>query len=57
MPELVEVESARVVIERGELTAARRQGKSMWCRTSPAIDDVILGIHLGMSGKIVIAGR
>ena len=39
----------------GELTAAMRQGKSMWCRTGPVTDDVILGIHLGMSGKIVIA--
>ena len=41
------------------LTAACRRGKSMWCTTSgvgraraPGPD---LGIHLGMSGKIVIA--
>jgi formamidopyrimidine-DNA glycosylase len=84
MPELPEVESARVVIERhglgrriadvddtdtfvcrpylpgeirhalagSELTAAMRQGKSMWFPSSEA---VTLGIHLGMSGKIVIA--
>ena len=35
------------------LTAARRRGKSMWCETSgggPA-----LGIHLGMSGRVVVA--
>jgi formamidopyrimidine-DNA glycosylase len=35
-----------------ELITAMRQGKSMWCLTSEA---VTLGIHLGMSGKIVIA--
>ena len=84
MPELPEVESARVVIERhglrrriadvddsdtfvcrphapgeirhallgGELITAMRRGKSMWCLSSEA---VTLGIHLGMSGKIVIA--
>lgn len=41
------------------LTGARRRGKSMWCTTSgvgrsrtPGPD---LGLHLGMSGKIVIA--
>jgi formamidopyrimidine-DNA glycosylase len=34
------------------LTAAHRRGKSMWCDTS---DGPVLGIHLGMSGKIVIA--
>ena len=91
MPELLEVESARSVIERaalrrvivdvddrdtyecrphapGEirtallgrtLTAAHRRGKSMWCDTSPvgtsAVPGPPLGIHLGMSGKIVIA--
>ncbi|HEX2102424.1 MAG TPA: DNA-formamidopyrimidine glycosylase family protein [Solirubrobacteraceae bacterium] len=35
-----------------ELVAAHRQGKSMWCETSgggPA-----LGLHLGMTGRIVI---
>ena len=35
------------------LTAAHRQGKSMWCDTSAG--GPVLGIHLGMSGKIVIA--
>ena len=35
------------------LTAAHRQGKSMWCDTSDG--GPVLGIHLGMSGKIVIA--
>jgi formamidopyrimidine-DNA glycosylase len=38
-----------------ELVAARRRGKSMWCLTGPVSDGVTLGIHLGMSGKIVIA--
>ena len=36
-----------------ELTVAHRQGKSMWCDTSA--DGPVLGIHLGMSGKIVVA--
>ena len=36
----------------GELTTAMRRGKSMWCLSS---EGVTLGIHLGMSGKIVIA--
>jgi formamidopyrimidine-DNA glycosylase len=36
----------------GELITAMRRGKSMWCLSS---EDVTLGIHLGMSGKIVIA--
>ncbi|GAA5165953.1 formamidopyrimidine-DNA glycosylase [Pseudonocardia eucalypti] len=84
MPELPEVESARLVIERaalgrrivavddsdgwvcrphtegqiasalvgGTLTAAHRRGKTMWCDTTSG---PVLGIHLGMSGKIVIA--
>jgi len=39
----------------GELVTAMRQGKSMWCRTDHASEAVTLGIHLGMSGKIVIA--
>ena len=45
----------RHVLLGGELTAAMRQGKSMWCRTGPSSEAVTLGIHLGMSGKIVIA--
>jgi formamidopyrimidine-DNA glycosylase len=87
MPELPEVESARVVIERNglgrcitdvddsdtyvcrphapgeirhallgrELTSAMRRGKSMWCQAGHSSEAVTLGIHLGMSGKIVIA--
>jgi len=35
------------------LVAAHRRGKSLWCDTSD--DGAVLGIHLGMSGKIVIA--
>lgn len=45
-----------------ELVAAHRRGKSMWCDTAPSAgrpdadaDAPSLGIHLGMSGKIVIA--
>lgn len=36
------------------LTAVHRRGKSMWCDTSDG--GPTLGIHLGMSGKIVIVG-
>src|SRR6185437_5324304 len=39
----------------GELVDAMRQGKSMWCRTGDSPGEPTLGIHLGMSGKIVIA--
>jgi formamidopyrimidine-DNA glycosylase len=43
------------------LVAVHRRGKSMWCDTSPAgpsdLPGPALGIHLGMSGKIVIADR
>ncbi|NMO92308.1 Fpg/Nei family DNA glycosylase [Actinomycetospora sp. TBRC 11914] len=35
-----------------ELTAAHRRGKTLWCDTPGG---PVLGIHLGMSGKIVIA--
>jgi len=38
-----------------ELVTAMRQGKSMWCQADPSAGPVTLGIHLGMSGKIVIA--
>jgi formamidopyrimidine-DNA glycosylase len=34
------------------LTAARRQGKTMWCETSE--DGPDLGIHLGMGGRIIV---
>src|SRR6185312_8354873 len=41
------------------LTVAHRRGKSMWCDTSGAgrsrTPGPALGIHLGMSGKIVVA--
>src|SRR3954454_1819709 len=41
------------------LTAAHRRGKSMWCETSGVgrtrAPGPVLGVHLGMSGKIVIA--
>jgi formamidopyrimidine-DNA glycosylase len=41
------------------LTAVHRQGKSMWCDTSgpggSGPSGPMLGLHLGMSGKIVIA--
>lgn len=44
-----------------QLTAAHRRGKSMWCETSPTgptgTDGPPLGIHLGMSGKIVVTGE
>jgi formamidopyrimidine-DNA glycosylase len=91
MPELPEVESARLVIERtavgrriedvddsdtyvcrphppGEirgallgrrLTSVHRRGKSIWCETSGAgrsrRPGPTLGIHLGMSGKVIFA--
>jgi formamidopyrimidine-DNA glycosylase len=35
-----------------ELSAAHRQGKTLWCDTTTG---PVLGVHLGMSGKIVIA--
>jgi formamidopyrimidine-DNA glycosylase len=85
VPELPEVESARLVVERSalrrtiadvddtdtyecrphapgeirdallgrELVDAHRRGKSMWCETSD--DGPNLGIHLGMSGRILVS--
>src|SRR5919206_2192757 len=42
-----------------KLSGAFRRGKSMWCETSGSgrarTPGPVLGIHLGMSGKIVIA--
>ncbi|SEO44276.1 Fpg/Nei family DNA glycosylase [Amycolatopsis saalfeldensis] len=45
------------------LVAAHRRGKTLWCDTGDndtgdngAGDAPVLGLHLGMSGKIVIAG-
>jgi formamidopyrimidine-DNA glycosylase len=43
----------RAALVGRRLTAANRRGKSLWCDTSE--DGAVLGIHLGMSGKIVIA--
>jgi formamidopyrimidine-DNA glycosylase len=38
------------------LVAAHRWGKTMWCDTSPTEAGApVLGLHLGMSGKIVVA--
>ena len=49
----------RTALVGRRLTAAHRRGKSMWCDTSGVARartaGPILGIHLGMSGKIVIA--
>ena len=45
----------RHVLLDSELTTAMRSGKSMWCQVGPAAEKLTLGIHLGMSGKIVIA--
>ena len=41
------------------LTAACRQGKSLWCETARGHDTVagpVLGLHLGMSGRILVTG-
>ncbi len=49
----------RVALTGRRLTAVHRRGKSMWCDTSGAgrsrTPGPVLGLHLGMSGKIVIA--
>jgi formamidopyrimidine-DNA glycosylase len=52
----------RAALVGRELTAAHRRGKSLWCDTSGIGESApagpagpVLGIHLGMSGKIVIA--
>lgn len=49
----------RAALTGRRLTAVHRRGKSMWCDTSGAgrsrAPGPALGIHLGMSGKIVIA--
>jgi formamidopyrimidine-DNA glycosylase len=43
----------------GRLTAAHRQGKTMWCETASrdGAPGPTLGIHLGMGGQIVVDGR
>jgi formamidopyrimidine-DNA glycosylase len=49
----------RAALVGRDLTAAHRRGKSLWCDTSgiggSGPPGPVLGIHLGMSGKIVIA--
>jgi formamidopyrimidine-DNA glycosylase len=49
----------RAALVGRRLTAAHRRGKTMWCDTSGVgrsrTPGPALGIHLGMSGKIVIA--
>jgi formamidopyrimidine-DNA glycosylase len=49
----------RAALTGRRLAAVHRQGKSMWCDTSgigrSRTPGPVLGIHLGMSGKIVIA--
>lgn len=42
----------RTALVGRELTAAHRQGKTIWCDTSG--DGPELGIHLGMSGRILV---
>ena len=50
----------RAALTGRTLTAAHRRGKTMWCETSgldgSAISGPDLGIHLGMSGRIVVTG-
>jgi formamidopyrimidine-DNA glycosylase len=50
----------RAALSGRRLTSAERRGKSMWCETSGTLHSrrpgPILGIHLGMSGKIVFIG-
>jgi len=43
----------RTALVGRRLTAAHRRGKTMWCDTSG--DGPALGIHLGMSGRIVVS--
>lgn len=38
----------------GALASAQRRGKSMWCEVTGPHNAVTLGLHLGMSGKIVV---
>ncbi len=42
------------------LTAAHRRGKLMWCATSGVDGDdgpgPVLGLHLGMAGRILVSG-
>src|SRR5690349_18222284 len=43
----------RAALVGRSLTSVHRRGKSMWCETSES--GPVLGIHLGMSGKVVYA--
>jgi formamidopyrimidine-DNA glycosylase len=51
----------RAALAGRRLTAVHRRGKSIWCETSGAgrsrTPGPTLGIHLGMSGKLVAVGR
>jgi len=44
-------------LDGGQLTAAHRQGKAMWCDTVTAAgaDGPRLGIHLGMGGRMYVS--
>jgi formamidopyrimidine-DNA glycosylase len=42
----------RAALKGRDLTAACRQGKSLWCETGD--DGPVLGLHLGMSGRILV---
>src|ERR671911_414066 len=42
----------RAALVARALTAACRQGKSLWCETSDS--GPVLGLHLGMSGRILV---
>jgi len=49
----------RAALTGRALTAAHRRGKTMWCETSDADGSPgpDLGIHLGMSGRIVVTAK
>ncbi|MBA8795554.1 formamidopyrimidine-DNA glycosylase [Friedmanniella endophytica] len=51
----------RTALVGRRLTAARRRGKSMWCETSGTgrsrTPGPLLGLHLGMSGRIIVTDR
>jgi formamidopyrimidine-DNA glycosylase len=44
----------RAALVGRSLTAACRQGKSLWCETGGG--GPVLGLHLGMSGRILVTG-
>jgi formamidopyrimidine-DNA glycosylase len=51
----------RTALTGRTLTAAHRRGKTLWCETSGVDGSAdlgpILGIHLGMSGRIVVTSK